>query len=161
MLVSDGLLGLGGNIVSIILGHMGAAVVAANAICQVIDRLFTVVIQGISNASSIVTGHTLGEGSHEKAMQQGYTFYVLSIFFGLIAAVMVLACGPLTIAMYSLNAETIRITEEMMIAYAVIVFFQCIQSVMTKGVLRGGGDTKFLMKADILFMCWCLSRWAV
>ena len=99
VLVSDGLLGLGGNIVSIILGHMGAAVVAANAICQVIDRLFTVVIQGISNASSIVTGHTLGEGSHEKAMQQGYTFYVLSIFFGLIAAVMVLACGPLTIAM--------------------------------------------------------------
>lgn len=81
---------------------------------------------------------------------------MLSIFFGLIAAVMVLACGPLTIAMYSLNAETIHITEEMMIAYAVIVFFQCIQSVMTKGVLRGGGDTKFLMKADILFM-WLVS----
>ena len=156
VLVSDGLLGLGGNIVSIILGHMGAAVVAANAICQVIDRLFTVVIQGISNASSIVTGHTLGEGSREKAMQQGYTFYVLSIFFGLVAAVMVLACGPLTIAMYTLNDETILMTEEMMGAYAVIVFFQCIQSVMTKGVLRGGGDTKFLMKADI----WCPSRWA-
>ena len=156
VLVSDGLLGLGGNIVSIILGHMGAAVVAANAICQVIDRLFTVVIQGISNASSIVTGHTLGEGSREKAMQQGYTFYVLSIFFGLIAAVMVLACGPLTIAMYTLNDETILMTEEMMGAYAVIVFFQCIQSVMTKGVLRGGGDTKFLMKADILFM-WLVS----
>lgn len=110
VLVSDGLLGLGGNIVSIILGHMGAAVVAANAICQVIDCLFTVVIQGISNASSIVTGHTLGEGSREKAMQQGYTFYVLSIFFGLIAAVMVLACGPLTIAMYTLNDETILMT---------------------------------------------------
>ena len=42
-------------------------------------------------------------------------------------------------------------------AYAVIVFFQCIQSVMTKGVLRGGGDTKFLMKADILFM-WLVYR---
>jgi len=41
-------------------------------------------------------------------------------------------------------------------AYTVIVFFQCIQSVMTKGVLRGGGDTKFLMKADILFM-WLVS----
>ena len=37
VLVSDGLLGLGSNLVSIILGHMGAAVVAANAICQVID----------------------------------------------------------------------------------------------------------------------------
>lgn len=156
VLVSDGLLGLGGNIVTIILGHMGAAVVAANAICQVIDRLFTVIIQGMGNASSIVTGHTIGEGSYEKAMQQGYTFYVLSIAFGLIASVMLWFCGPLTIAMYSLNAETVRITEEMMGAYTVIVFFQCIQSVMTKGVLRGGGDTKFLMRADILFM-WLVS----
>lgn len=156
VLVSDGLLGLGGNIVSIVLGHMGAAVVAANAICQVIDRMFTVVIQGISNASGIVTGHTIGEGNAEKAMQQGYTFYVLSVGFGLIAAVMVLACGPLTIAIYSLTEETIAITEQMMCSYAVIVFFQCIQSVMTKGVLRGGGDTKFLMKADILFM-WLVS----
>lgn len=156
VLVSDGLLGLGGNIVSVVLGHMGAAVVSANAICQVLDRLFTVVIQGIANASSIVTGHTIGEGSREKAMQQGYTFYVMSIVFGVIAALMMLACGPLSIAMYHLNAETIRITEEMMAAYAVIVFFQCIQSVMTKGVLRGGGDTRFLMKADILFM-WVVS----
>lgn len=156
VLVSDGLLGLGSNIVSIILGHMGAAVVATNAICQVIDRLFTVVIQGIANASSIVTGHTIGEGDTERAMQQGYTFYLLSVAFGLIAVVMVLACGPLTIRVYSLTEETVIITEQMMRAYAVIVFFQCIQSVMTKGVLRGGGDTKFLMKADILFM-WLVS----
>lgn len=156
VLVSDGLLGLGSNLVSIILGHMVAAVVAANAICQVIDRLFTVVIQGIANASSIVTGHTIGKGDTERAMQQGYTFYLLSVAFGLIAVVMVLACGPLTIRVYSLNEETVIITEQMMRAYAVIVFFQCIQSVMTKGVLRGGGDTKFLMKADILFM-WLVS----
>ena len=69
---------------------------------------------------------------------------------------MVLACGPLTLRVYSLTEETVIITEQMMRAYTVIVFFQCIQSVMTKGVLRGGGDTKFLMKADILFM-WLVS----
>jgi Na+-driven multidrug efflux pump len=39
-----------------------------------------------------------------------------------------------------------------MYAYVVIVFFQAIQNVMTKGVLRGGGDTRFLLKADILFL---------
>ena len=108
------------------------------------------------SASSIVTGHTIGEGDTERAMQQGYTFYLLSVAFGLIAVVMVLACGPLTIRVYSLTEETVMITEQMMRAYAVIVFFQCIQSVMTKGVLRGGGDTKFLMKADMLFM-WLVS----
>lgn len=152
VLVSDSLLALGGNMVSVVLGHMGAAVVAANSICMVVDRLCTVVIQGVSNASSIITGNTIGEGNKKKAMEQGETFYMLSIVFGLISAVLVLIFGPLTISVYSLTEETIVVTKQLMNAYAVIVFFQAIQSVMTKGVLRGGGDTKFLMIADILFM---------
>ena len=61
-LISDGLLGLGNTSISIVMGRMGAAVVAANSVCQVIDRVFTVVIQGISNASSIVIGNTIGAG---------------------------------------------------------------------------------------------------
>ncbi len=156
VLVSDALLGLGGNIVSVVMGHMGAAVVAANAICMVVDRLCTVVVQGVGNASSIITGNTIGKGLKEEAMRQGYTFYLLSIGFGVVSAILVTVVGPLTIAIYSLEPETIELTKQMMNAYAVIVFFQCIQSVMTKGVLRGGGDTKFLMVADILFM-WLVS----
>ena len=32
------------------------------------------------------------------------------------------------------------------------IFFQTMQGVLTKGVLRGGGDTKFLMIADVAFL---------
>lgn len=156
VLVSDALLGLGGNIVSIVLGHMGAAVVAANAICQVVDRLCTVVIQGVSNASSIITGNAVGAGDRERAMAQGETFYFLSIVFGVVSAVLVFVFGPMTISVYTLTDDTIVVTRQLMNAYVAIVFFQAIQSVMTKGVLRGGGDTKFLMMADILFM-WVVS----
>ncbi len=152
VLVSDSLLGFGGTFVSIILGHMGAAAVSANAICMVVDRLCTVVITGVSNASSIITGNTIGMGDKKRAMEQGETFYFLSIIFGAIGALLVFIIGPWTIKMYSLEPETIQVTKELMYAYVVIVFFQAIQGVMTKGVLRGGGDTKFLMKADILFM---------
>ena len=156
VLVSDSLLGFGGTVLSIILGHMGSAVVAANAICQVLDRLMTVVIQGISNASGIITGHSIGAGDHERAMQEAETFYLLSVIFGAITAVLVFFLGPVSIKLYTLTPETVVIAKELMHAYALIVFFQAIQSVMTKGVLRGGGDTKFLMKADILFM-WLVS----
>lgn len=156
VLVSDALLGLGGNIVSVILGHMGAAVVAGNAICQVIDRLCTVVISGISNASGIITGNTIGLGDKRQAIEQGETFYLLSIIFGAVGSVLIFLLGPLTISLYRVSSETIQITRQLMNAYVVIIFFQAVQSVMTKGVLRGGGDTKFLMIADILFM-WLVS----
>ncbi len=152
VLVSDGLLALGDSAVAIVLGHMGAAAVAGNAICMVVQRLFSVVISGVSNASSIITGMTIGRGEREKAMEQGVTFYMLSMIFGGINAVLVAIFGPVTIALYSLEAETVTVTRQLMNAYIVIVFFQAVQSVMTKGVLRGGGDTKFLMKADILFL---------
>ena len=156
VLVSDALLGLGGNIVSVVLGHMGAAVVAGNAICQVIDRLCTVVISGISNASGIITGNTIGLGDKKRAIEQGETFYLLSIIFGAVGSVLIFLLGPLTISLYRVSPETIWITRQLMNAYVIIIFFQAVQSVMTKGVLRGGGDTRFLMKADILFM-WLVS----
>ena len=43
-------------------------------------------------------------------------------------------------------------------AIAFIVVFQSMNSILTKGVLRGGGDTKFLMVADILKSVWCIFR---
>ena len=156
VLVSDGLLGLGNNMVSVVLGHMGSAVVSANAVCQVVDRLCTVVIQGISNAAGVVIGHSIGRGDLKGAQIRGNTLYLLGIVLGAAAAGLVLLIGPLTILFYTLEEETLEITYVMMRAYAFVVLFQCVQSVMTKGVLRGGGDTKFLMKADILFM-WLIS----
>ena len=35
------------------------------------------------------------------------------------------------------------------------MIYQTMQSMLTKGVLRGGGDTGFLMVADVLFMWLC------
>ena len=37
-------------------------------------------------------------------------------------------------------------------AISVIVVFRSTNSILTKGVLRGGGDTQFLMVADIGFL---------
>ena len=37
-------------------------------------------------------------------------------------------------------------------AIGFIVIFQSMNSILTKGVLRAGGDTKFLMAGDILFL---------
>ena len=51
--------------------------------------------------------------------------------------------------------ETKALAYELMDAVAIVVLFQSANSILTKGVLRGGGDTKFLMIADILFLWVC------
>jgi len=157
VLISDGILAIGNNSVAMVIGRMGAAFVAANAITSVTQQLSTVVIQGVSQAGAIVTGQTLGMGSKEKTMQQGYQFLGLGIALGIVSGLFILAVSAPVISSYkNLSAETLAIAEELMLSISFIVVFHAINSIMTKGVLRGGGDTKMLMLADNIFL-WVLA----
>jgi putative MATE family efflux protein len=152
VIVSDTLLALGNNMVAIIVGHIGASFVAANAIIAQTVKLSTVFNQGLSNAASIVTGNTLGKGERETAYRQGVSFTALSVLIGLAAAGILLAITPAIINGFNITQETRDIAYQLMMAVSVMVIFQTMQGVLTKGVLRGGGDTKFLMIADVAFL---------
>ncbi len=154
--ISDTLLALGLSMVSIIMGHIGASFVAANAIVNQVVRMSTVLNSGVANASSVLTGNTLGEGEVKKAYDQGITFFFLSIIIGVISALIILGICPVIIKGFNITEETAMIARELMFSVAIMVIFQSVQNVLTKGVLRGGGDTKFLMIADILFL-WVVS----
>ncbi len=152
VLVSDGILALGNNSVAMVIGRLGESFVAANAVTTATQQLSSVMIQGFSQAGAIVTGYTLGEGDREKAHRQGYAFLGLGIVFGaLAAAIIILISGPMINA-YNLSEETRNIAGQLMWSISIIVLFQSTNSIMTKGVLRGGGDTKILMVADNVFL---------
>lgn len=152
VLVSDGILAIGNNSVAMVIGRLGESFVAANSVTAVTQQLSTTVIQGFSQAGAIVTGYTLGEGNKEKAQDQGYAFLGIGFLFGVVsAAIILLISGPMIHA-YNLSPQTQEIAKELMLAISVIVLFQATNSIMTKGVLRGGGDTKVLMLADNIFL---------
>ena len=152
VIVSDFLLGLGNTAVSVVIGHMGESFTAANAVVAQTVRLSTVANQGISNAGGVMTGNTLGRGDRDTAYRQGVTFLMLSVLMGLLASVIILAVCPLVIGAYDFLPETRDIAYQLMYSVAIMVVFQATQSMLTKGILRNGGDTRFLMVADIAFM---------
>lgn len=155
VLISDSLLAFGNSAVAVVMGHVGPVFVAANAIAAVTMQLATVVIQAISQASCAITGITLGEGNTKKAQEQGVTFAALGLILGAFGCVVILALSNLIIGAYKITPETNQMAHSLMNAVAIIVLFQSLNSILTKGVLRGGGDTKFLMVADILFLWVC------
>ncbi len=152
VLISDGILALGNNSVAMVIGRLGESFVAANAVTAVTQQLSSVMIQGFSQAGSIVTGHTLGEGDREKAHRQGYAFLGIGIVFGFMAAGIITLINAPIIAAYNLSPETRAIAKQLMLSISIIIVFQATNSIMTKGVLRGGGDTKMLMTADNIFL---------
>lgn len=152
VLISDGLLALGNNAVAMIMGRIGRTFVAANSVTMIVQQLSSVLTQGISHASGIITGHTMGEGDFEKAQRQGYTFLGLGFMLGCFAAAVILLLRGPIINYYKVSAETKEIAWTLMDAISFNIVFQAMNSILTKGVLRAGGDTKFLMAGDILFL---------
>ena len=154
--ISDALLALGSTAVAMIMGRISKEFVSANSITFVTQQLSTVMIQGVCQAGCIVTGHTLGRGDKKKAQEQAWTFLLLGIIIGAFAGVIIMVISETVIGCYNIQEETKAIARQLMAAISIIVVFQSTNSIMMKGVLRGGGDTKFLMVADILFL-WVVS----
>lgn len=156
VLISDGILAFGNNAVSMVIGHLSAAYVAANAVTGVTQQLSTVVIQGVSQAGAITISKTLGNGSRERAMEEGKRFLFLGLILGCISACIILLIkNPIIAAYDNLSPETIAIANQLMIGLCFIIVFQATNSIMTKGVLRGGGDTLMLMVTDNVFLWVC------
>lgn len=137
---------------SIVLGQMGAAVVAANSICQVVVQFMSVFFQGVGNAAAVVIGNTIGMGRYEDAKQRAKTLFAMSILLGLVAGVLIVIAKPIAIGFYNVPESTKLIASQIMNVSAVIVVFQSVAMVTMVGTLRGGGDVKFVLFADILFL---------
>lgn len=149
--ISDTVLGLCASALSMILGCMGREIVSAYAIVNVMDRLCSVATMSVASASSVMIGHTIGRGDYARAQKEGWSFTAVSVLFGLFAALLVLLVGTKAVGFFKIEESTQAITIIMMRSSAIVVFFQAIQSALSKGILRGGGDTRFLMFADVAF----------
>lgn len=152
VMLSDSLLGIGESALAVIMGHIGSQFVAANAITGVVQRLSTIFISGIAHAGCIITSQTLGEQKVEEARKQGDTFLILGVAIGLTAAGVITLLKEPVINSYNITEDTKVIARQLMNAISCIVVFRSANTILTKGVLRGGGDTKFLVAADTSMM---------
>ncbi len=156
VLISDGILAAGNTAVAMVIGRLGQAFVAANSVTATTQMMSSVMIQGVCQAGAIVTGQTLGEGQKERAQRQGYGFLGFGLALGLVSAAFIMIVREPVIKSFNLTEGTAAMARQLMNAICLIIVFQATNSIMTKGVLRGGGDTKMLMLADNVFL-WVLA----
>lgn len=156
VLVSDTLLGLGNSVTVAVAGHIGKTFLSAHTITTVTQQIATVFSSGLGQAAVIITGNTLGQGDAELAQRQGASFAVLGLAVGVACGGLIVAVSPMVVGYYKIAAETYAVAMELMRSVGVVTVFMVSGSILTKGVLRGGGDTRFLMVADVFFL-WAVS----
>ncbi|MGL5346589.1 MAG: MATE family efflux transporter [Peptostreptococcaceae bacterium] len=144
--------GLGASMISVVVGRMGTEVVAANSINTVANQFVTVFIFGLGSATSVIIGNTIGEGNYEKAKEYASTITILSLFMGIASGLIIFLIRPYVVGLYNVSEVTKTIAMEIMSVTSIIVVFQSVAINTMMGVLRGGGDNKFVLIYDVIFM---------
>lgn len=148
--------GGGVSMITAIIGHMGQSAVAANSVAQVTRQLATVVAFGIANATAIMIGKAIGEGSEDKAEDFGRRFVWLTVITGVVGGIVVLIVSPIASSTLTLTGQAREYLTFMMFVMSYFVIGQAFNTTMVVGVFRAGGDTKFGLLEDTIAM-WGIS----
>lgn len=156
VVISDTLLGVGISLGSVIVGHISAEFVAANSIVQTGNQLLTIGNSAMSGASAVVIGNTIGAGDTEKAYRQGVAYVVISVLFGAFCSLVIFLLQDPYLRLYAVSEGTVAMAKDFFLFLILLSPIQTLAFVTSKGILRGGGDTRFLMVFDSILV-WVFS----
>lgn len=137
---------------SVILGHLGSDAVAANSIVNVVRNLGCVFCYAIASAAGIVVGQILGEGRIEEGRKAGHTMFRLSVVFGILGGLVVLALIPAAMSYAMLTEQALKYLRFMLFINVYYVLGTSVNTTLIAGVFRAGGDSKFGFICDTIDM---------
>ena len=138
-----------------VIGHLGSAAVAANSVAQVARQLATVVAFGVSNATAIYLGKTIGAKEFHLAKEYGKRFLWLSIITGAVGGGIILIAAPIANHVMTLSQEAQGYLYFMFFVMSYFTLCQAINTTLVVGVFRAGGDTRFGLILDVSTMWGC------
>lgn len=157
VLINQALWGVAQMVQTGILGHLGGDVTAANAISVQVYQVLSVVCYGAASAAGIVVGRTIGEGNEKKLHPLVTTLQVLFLSIGLCSGLAIfLLRGPILAAFGgTLTENAYRLSRQFMLVLAITTVGTSYQMACDNGIIRGGGDTAFSAKMNLVSM-WCI-----
>lgn len=143
---------LGVSAQAIVLGRLGTEVVAANSVGSSVTQIASVICQGISAAACVLVGNTVGAGDYGRVGYLKKYFQRLAVVMGLISSALVLLLIPAVPSIYRIEGPAMEYCRQILYVNAAILLFMELQSTNMMGLLRGGGDVKFQMANDMVFL---------
>ena len=152
VLINQALWGVAQMVQTGILGHLGGDVTAANAIAVQVYQVLSVVCYGA--ASGIVVGRTIGEGNESKLHPLVNTLQVLFITIGLCSGLLIFALRTPILMIFggSLTETAYELSMQFMLVLAITTVGTAYQMACDNGIIRGGGDTSFSAKMNLISM---------
>lgn len=144
--------GLAFSMYSVIMGHLGSDIVAANAVVVVARNLGTVSCFGIANAGAILLGKSIGAGLMETVKADASKFCKITFISGMIGGIFIFLLRPLFMNMADLTATAQGYLNIILFINMYYVLGQAMNTAVICGVFRSGGDSKWGFICDTIDM---------
>lgn len=131
------------------LGQYSKSFLAAYSLVMVILDLSTVAMCGFANASLIILGNMIGAGNDEEAKKWSKFFVIGGFAVGFVMMGIIFLIRPIAPYFIVCGEETKEYIRKMLLICAYVDFCYGVSWNLGSGVLRAGGDTKFMAKIDV------------
>ena len=144
--------GVGFSMYSVIMGHMGTDMVAANSISAVVRNFGCVMCFGIASASGIYVGKEIGAGHLEDAEKGGVLSLRLTVAAGALGGILVGLATPLILRFASVSDTAAGYLKIMLLINTYYIMGAAVNTTLIAGLFRAGGDSRFGLICDTIDM---------
>ena len=143
---------------TVILGHMDnglGVAIAANSIASTLYQMLKVAIVGASSAAAVLIGKAIGSGDVDNIKSYAKTLQLMFVGIGICTSTtLFLLRGPV-VSLYAaispdISAETCRMALDFLTVLCVTGFGTAYQMPVATGIIRGGGDARFVLINDLI-----------
>jgi putative MATE family efflux protein len=149
VILNESLWALGISLYAVAYGYIGTSAVAAIQVCNSIQNLFMIVAKSLSTASGTMIGNKIGEKNGVLAHLYAKRFLKLGIVFGFLSAVLLRLITPWIASWYEVSSATRMDIISTLNIIGLFLVFKILNVIMTVGILRSGGETKFAFAVDV------------
>ena len=137
---------------SVIMGHLGEDLVAANSIVSNMRNLASVLGFGVANGAAILLGKSIGLGDMARAEQDAKRLLWLTFFTSLLGSAVILGVHPIIASTMALTDQAKEYLQMMVWISAVYVIGPTMNTCWICGIFRAGGDSRFGFFCDLICM---------
>lgn len=148
LLISDTSLGVSLAVVAALTGHINKEITTATSIVNTLIQMVSIFNASMAGASAVVIGNSIGEGDIHGAKKESQIYIIFSFIMGCVLIFPLLAIEGPYVSLYALSDTTKAIVHDCIVVNCLFFPVQLLAYVTSKGILRGGGDTRFLLFWD-------------
>ena len=134
---------------SIIYARISTESIAAFNIAVSVETICLLFISGIGNSASIMIGNRIGANEEKKAENYAKKFLVIVYIVSFIIMIIFLSIKDSLVNYYNVSPLVKSYASNIILVMALINWAKATNIIFLSGILKGGGDTRFIMLVDI------------